>query len=210
VRPFFTDHFARMDRQIVLVDVLGALNEGVEAVLDLEEALADVLLAFKTGANSLLSAMFSPRVTRVLFAATKADHLHHRNHDRLEAILALLVRRAWHRAEAAGARTEVVALAALRATREVTATVRGEDLPCVAGVPLAGEQLDGRRFDGMTEVALFPGDLPEDPTRAFVEGGVDLRFLRFRPPLIAPAKGAALPSIRLDHALEFLIGDALT
>ena len=28
VRPFFRDHFARLDRQIVLVDMLGALNSG--------------------------------------------------------------------------------------------------------------------------------------------------------------------------------------
>ena len=32
VRPFFRDHFARLDRQIVLIDVLAALNDGAEAV----------------------------------------------------------------------------------------------------------------------------------------------------------------------------------
>ena len=36
VRPFFRDHFARLDRQIVLVDALAALNAGPEAVRDLE------------------------------------------------------------------------------------------------------------------------------------------------------------------------------
>ncbi|HMN87203.1 MAG TPA: YcjX family protein, partial [Bauldia sp.] len=36
VRPFFRDHFARLDRQIVLVDVLAALNAGSEAVAELE------------------------------------------------------------------------------------------------------------------------------------------------------------------------------
>ena len=38
VRPFFRDHFARLDRQIVLVDVLAALNSGAAAVRDLETA----------------------------------------------------------------------------------------------------------------------------------------------------------------------------
>ena len=32
VRPFFRDHFARLDRQIVLVDALSALNSGPAAV----------------------------------------------------------------------------------------------------------------------------------------------------------------------------------
>ena len=31
VRPFFRDHFARLDRQIVLVDTLAALNAGPAA-----------------------------------------------------------------------------------------------------------------------------------------------------------------------------------
>ena len=39
----------------------------------------------------------------------------------------------------------------------------------------------------------------------------DFRFLRFRPPLLGSddAEGPALPHIRLDRALQFLIGDRL-
>ena len=36
VRPFFRDHFSRLDRQIVLVDTLAAFNAGPEALYDLE------------------------------------------------------------------------------------------------------------------------------------------------------------------------------
>ena len=41
--------------------------------------------------------------------------------------------------------------------------------------------------------------------------GTDFRFLRFRPPRLATEgeNGAALPHIRLDRALQFLIGDRL-
>ena len=49
VRPFFRDHFARLDRQIVLVDTLAAINAGPDAVLDLERALAQVLDCFQIG-----------------------------------------------------------------------------------------------------------------------------------------------------------------
>ena len=45
------------------------------------------------------SSMLRPRIDRILFAATKADHLHHVSHDRLEAILRLMVERAARRAE---------------------------------------------------------------------------------------------------------------
>lgn len=220
VRPFFAEHFARIDRQIVLVDVLGALNGGPEALRDLEEALTDVLAAFRIGENSLLRSLFSPRVTRILFAATKADHLHHVNHDRLEAILRMLVRRAHHRAEAAGAPSESLALAAIRATREVMAREKGVELPCVAGIPIAGETLGGKVFDGDTEAAIFPGDLPDNVETIFRGEAVPLQFLRFRPPSPAARKAESgkgesgkaeggFPQIRLDRALEFLLGDAL-
>ena len=95
VRPFFRDHFARLDRQIVLVDTLAALNAGPAAVTDLRDSAATTCCRHSApGRNSLLTSLFSPRIDRVLFAATKADHLHHTSHDRLEAVLGLLVERA--------------------------------------------------------------------------------------------------------------------
>ena len=78
VRPFFRDHFSRIDRQVVLVDVLGAIHAGPKAVEDLRGAMADILGAFRPGRNAFLSRMFNGRrVEKILFAATKSDHLHH-------------------------------------------------------------------------------------------------------------------------------------
>ena len=56
--------------------------------VDLEAALAGILDCFRIGRIALfLSSLFRPRIDRILFAATKADHLHHSSHDRLEAVL---------------------------------------------------------------------------------------------------------------------------
>jgi uncharacterized protein len=214
VRPFFRDHFARLDRQIVLVDALSALNAGPSAVADLEAAMGDVLKAFRIGRNSLLAQLFAPKIDRVLFAATKADHLHHTNHDRLEAIIRTIVERAASTAEGAGARVDVAAIAAVRATREVSAKQGRTTVPCIAGVPLQGERLDKEVFDGVAEVAVFPGDLPDDPAKVLDAGAkpLDLRFLRFRPPLAerhADGRLKPLAHIRMDRALEFLLGDRL-
>jgi uncharacterized protein len=126
VRPFFRDHFARLDRQIVLVDALAAFNSGPEALHDLEAALAGILDCFRVGRSTILSTLFRPRIDRILFAATKADHLHHLSHDRLEAVLRRAVARAAARAESTGAKIDVVALAAVRATREAMVS-RGRD-----------------------------------------------------------------------------------
>lgn len=221
VRPFFVDHFQRLDRQIVLVDALAAFNAGPHAVQDLESALTDILGCFQVGRRTLLSAIFNPRADKVLFAATKADHLHHSSHDRLEAILRRMVDRAVTRAEFSGAAIDVVALSAVRATREATVKRNGESLPSIAGAAAAGEKAGGKVFDGQTEVVVFPGDLPSDPDSLFKAGNeadthspadeADLRFLRFRPPLLeTTGEGVpALPHIRFDRALQFLIGDRL-
>ena len=209
VRPFFRDHFARLDRQIVLVDTLRALNAGPAAVADLETALTDILACFRQGDSNPLTRLVSRRIDRILFAATKADHVHHTSHDRLEAILNRLVARASRRAQFAGTDTNSVALAAIRATREG----RVHDLDVIIGTPEPGEVLDGTTYDGKTEIALFPGDLPESVDSVFEpDTAVDLRFLRFLPPqkLDRNADGApVLPHIRFDSALDFLIGDRL-
>src|SRR5262245_20403776 len=121
VQPFFRDHFARLDRQIVLIDALSAINSGPAALIDLQQTMQGVLGCFRPGANTLLSSLIAPRIDRLLFAATKADHLHHTSHDRLEAILGLLADQAMARASFAGAEVKVMPLAALRATREAEA-----------------------------------------------------------------------------------------
>ncbi len=214
VRPFFRDHFSRLDRQIVLVDALTAIDAGPQAVGDLERALDGTLSAFRTGPRSAWTGWLSPRIDRVLFAATKADHLSEVDHPRLAAILKRLVERAGARVEASGALMRTAALAAVRATREAEIEIDGETLPAIMGTPLAGQRLGGETYDGRTAVALFPGDLPVDPDAVFRPGfsGADeaaraVRYLRFAPPP-TDADGH-LPHIGLDSALEFLIGDRL-
>jgi hypothetical protein len=223
VKPFFRDHFARLDRQIVLVDMLAALNAGPAALRDLEAALADVLFAFRPGKASWLRSILTRKIDKILFAATKADHVHHSDHDNLARLLERLTRRAAKRASFSGAEVRIVPLAAVRATREATVKRAGHRLPAIAGVPLAGEQVAGEAYDGKTEIALFPGDLPDDPESIFEDAGptderrlaeeaLALRFLRFRPPrLERTAEGVtlSLPHIRLDQAIEYLVGDKL-
>lgn len=225
VKPFFREHFARLDRQIVLVDVLQALNAGPEAVSDLENALCDILNCFRTGNNTLIGSLFSRKIDRILFAATKADHLHHENHDKLEALLNRLVENAIKKAKYSGAKVNVIGLAAVRATKEAFVQEGNEELPVIVGTPLKGENIDGNIFDGITQTAIFPGDLPSNLSQLFSnnvgeDNGGDnrsidnpnLKFVRFSPPeLEKTAEGftLSLPHIRMDRALQFLFEDHL-
>lgn len=218
VKPFFREHIARLDRQIVLIDAMQALNAGPAAVSDLERAVTEILACFRPGRGNLLTDLFSRRIDRILISATKADHLHHESHDRLQAIVRRLVDRAVKRADVSGAEVDVLAMAAIRATREGTVKQGRETLPVIIGTPLAGETINGDIFDGETETAIFPGDLPQKAESVFElsqemsEQASAVRFIRFRPPrLERTAEGVtlSLPHIRLDRALQFLIGDRL-
>nr|WP_199194863.1 YcjX family protein [Phyllobacterium phragmitis] len=218
VKPFFREHIARLDRQIVLIDAMQAMNAGAPAVADLERALTEILSCFRPGRTNFLTGLVQRRIGRILVAATKADHLHHESHDRLEAIVRRLVDRAIKRAGFSGASIDVLAMAAVRATREATVRQGRETLPVIIGTPLKGEMIDGEIFDGKTETAIFPGDLPEKPESIFEVSATlaaqdaAIRFVRFRPPkLERTAEGItlSLPHIRLDRALQFLIGDRL-
>ena len=207
VQPFFRDHFARVDRQIVLVDVLGAIHQGPQAVEDMRRTMADVLGAFRPGRNGWLSGLLGGRrVEKILFAATKADHLHHAQHPALTAIMAALLAEARARADFAGAGTAALALAALRCTVEETVERDGEVLEAVRGRLLSGKS-----------AVMYPGQLPGDPARLLsparqgAERWLDADFglMSFAPGRMSLRPGEGPPHIRLDRAAEFLIGDRL-
>ncbi|MGH1415482.1 MAG: YcjX family protein [Pelagimonas sp.] len=208
VKPFFRDHFSRIDRQVVLVDALGAIHAGPRAVEDLRQTMADILTAYRPGANAFLTnLLLGKRVEKILFAATKADHLHHSQHPQLTGIMEAMTREARDRARFAGAETQALSLASLRATTEQTIAHAGRDLDCVRGTLLeTGKQ-----------AAFYPGALPEDPAHLLGPArdgaedwlGQDYEVMNFAPALLTLKPGIGPPHIRLDRAAQFLIGDKL-
>ena len=208
VKPFFRDHFSKIDRQVVLVDVLGAIHSGPKAVEDMRQAMADILGAFRPGTNDFLTRIFQGRrVEKILFAATKADHLHHSQHPQLTAITQALLRDAKDRADFAGAKTQAMAIAALRTTVEETIDHRDGPLDVVRG----------RLLENGKQAAFYPGDLPEDPSHLLAPArdgaekwlDADYQVMRFAPASLTLRPGEGPPHIRLDKAADFLFGDKL-
>ncbi|WNK19411.1 YcjX family protein [Halomonas piscis] len=196
VQPFYREHFRRFDRQIVLVDVLGALNAGPERFEDLSRALGELMQSFSYGKRSLLRRLFTPRIDRLAIAATKADHVTPDQHDNLVTLLNSLLKEPLKDLRFADVPVKALSLAAIRTTwpREVN---QGKTrLPALRGTTLEGE-----------DVLVYPGDVPAAlPDAAFWQRqGFD--FPRFRP---MPEVSGALPHIRMDAAIDWLIGDKLT
>ncbi|MCA8928039.1 MAG: YcjX family protein [Alphaproteobacteria bacterium] len=195
-RPFFEDHLQRIDRQVVLVDLLEHLAAGQESLADLKTAIEGTLGAFRHGEGSWLSLLFGRRISRVLFAATKADHLPAADHAQLAALLEALVGETGRRLSFAGARIRTEALAALRVTQEIEVETPSGRWPGLAGLPLDSDRVE----------EVLPGSLPASLAEA---GGDRLVPVAFRPMpgTVRPDRGP--PSLRMDRAVEFLLGDML-
>jgi hypothetical protein len=143
--------------------------------------------------------LFGARIDRVLFAATKADHVPALQRDHLEALMANLVAVPTLRAQSAHARVAATALASIRCTEDGTDTIDGRKVDVVIGLPEGGER----------RIRFFPGIVPVTPPPGGFWGERFTEFPVFQPPRIAPAVGDGVPHINLDKALDFLLGDAL-
>ncbi|WP_257266131.1 YcjX family protein [Endozoicomonas sp. ONNA2] len=193
VKPFYRNTFQKVDRQLVLVDVLKSLNSGPEAFDDLRFSLTRVLQSFDYGRNSLLRRLIQPRIDRVVFAASKIDQVLPDQHEAVRALMANLVQEARRRAAFNAIDVRCEAVAAVRSTTYV--------------------DYQGRQaLQGMTEqgpgVLLHP-DIPEQiPAMDDWQALGQWQLRRLMPPEgLQLMAGGRLPHIRLDSILNDLLGD---
>ncbi|WP_428943117.1 YcjX family protein [Pantoea sp. FN060301] len=197
VKGFYKDHFLRFDRQIVLVDCLQPLNSGPQAFNDMRLALTQLMQSFSYGQRTLFRRLFSPVIDKLLFAATKSDHVTADQHANLVSLLQQLVQDAWQNAAFEGITMDCIGLASVQATESGLVDHKGEKIPA----------LRGHRLEDNEPLTVYPGEVPPRlPGHAFwQEQG--FHFEQFRPQDADVDR--PLPHIRLDSALEFLLGDKL-
>jgi len=197
VKGFYKNHFLRFDRQIVLVDCLQPLNSGPQAFNDMRLALTQLMQSFSYGQRTLFRRLFSPVIDKLLFAATKADHITSDQHASLVSLLQQLVQDAWQNAAFEGIAMECLGLASVQATQSGLVDHQGEKIPALRGHRLADNE----------PLTVFPGEVPPRlPGGAFWQQQ-GFHFEQFRPQRMDTDR--PLPHIRLDAALEFLLGDKL-
>jgi predicted YcjX-like family ATPase len=198
---FFDTHFRAFDRQVLLVDVLGALYAGQGAFHDTARALKDITKALRYGAHQgfIAGRLNASRIGRVVFVATKADHVPAMMRDNLRYLLRSLAGAAESRQSTTGATVSYQVAAALRSTEDGSAKLDGRPVQVVNGRVMGEDKV--RPFHvGAVPVAMPPDDFWSE---AFFE------LPRFRPPLIDPTGRNGLPHLGLDVVLDDLLGDLL-
>ena len=220
---FFDTHFASFDRQIMLVDVLGALSAGKAAFEDTARVIKDlarelhyghngtpraIAAGLAQGVGQLLPSMFgraigsaaqrlaNRQIEKVTFVATKADHVPALKRDNLKHLIRAL---AGAGEIEAGTHVSYHVAAAILSTTDGTAKIEGRPVEVVHGIKLGEDRMR----------PYFNGDLPTGwPPESFWSD----RFFElpvFRPPEIDPAGSTGIPHRNLDQVLDTVIGDLL-
>jgi uncharacterized protein len=200
VARFYQDHFRHYSRQIVLVDVLHALLAGRDAFEDSRQALSVIVDSFRYGHGGILSRLLlGPHIDKVLFAATKADHVPDIQRDHLAALLRNMAALPALDVKSSNAGLDVMAIASVISTAEDSQVIDGQRVQVVVGRPVGAK----------TQSKFFVGNVPIRPPRADAWGSPFLNVPVFEPPPIEAAPVEGIPHINLDLALEFLLGDRL-
>lgn len=197
VKRFYREHFARFDRQVVLVDCLKTLNQGEACFNDMKQSLTAILQSFNYGQSGFLRRLFSPRIDKVLFACTKADHVTANQHHNLDKFLELIILDAQRHIRFEGVSTQCLALSSIRSTQAAEAKLDGQMISCLKGV---------QKSTGQT-IALFPGEVPTELPSPADWNSARFQFLDFAPARLPSHGLTSEHHIRLDQALEFLCGD---
>lgn len=189
-RPLFAD----VDRLVVLADLLAGLHAGPDAFADAQAALAAAaaeiarqdwwmkLLPFRLGGLS-----------RVAWAASKADHVGPRQRGNLARLMASLA------PPARQVRTEYFAVASVRCTEDFTWELEGHPVSAVRGLVAGSDRA----------VRSYPGEVPDTPPD---ERFWQHRFLAlpdFSPARLPDGGRGFVPHLGLDNLLAFLLEDLL-
>lgn len=198
VKPFYRDYFSGFDRQVVLVDCLSALNQGRGQFDDMREALASILESFEFGKSTLLKRLFSPKIDKLLFAASKIDHVSRDQQPNVLSLLTAMLRQSQQAASFEGCDVETMAISAITATQAGRVKTHKGEIEVIKGVSLASGQA----------ITLFPGEVPPRLPKSDFWSQQGFDFCAFQPPQLTENQ-PNYQHIRLDHMLEFLLGDKL-
>ncbi|MCL1046126.1 YcjX family protein [Shewanella electrodiphila] len=200
VKPFYRDYFASFDRQLVLVDCFNGLNSGKEQFEDMGNALNSIVESFHFGQSSLLKRLLSPKIDKLLFAASKVDRVTRDQQSHVLSLLTDMLKHSQHFANYEGCEVETMAISAIKATQHGMVNTSSGEQEVVRGID-----------ENHNMLTIFPGEVPQSlPENAFWQKQ-GFNFVSFNPPKLNnnATSDPRFEHIRLDHLLQFLLGDKL-
>lgn len=193
--------FADVDRLVILADILTALHAGEAAFADMRAALTAASRSLRwefslwDALGALAEFRLPPRIiSRVAFAATKADHVADRQRGNLAALMRSLTEM-----PNTAVKTGHFAIASVRCTEDFVWTLEGRPVSAVRGRVL-GQQVMTRSY---------PGEVPDRPPDEDFWVHPFLALPAFEPMRLPDGGRMGVPNIGLDALLGFLLEDVL-
>jgi predicted YcjX-like family ATPase len=193
--------FADVDRLVILADVLSALHAGPAAFADMSAALQAAAGSLRwewswlEAFAALRTLRLPPRlISRVAFAATKADHVADRQRGNLAALMKALAS-----VPSTLVSTGYFAIASVRCTEDFVWTLDGRPVSAVRGRVL-GQSVMTRSY---------PGEVPDRPPDADFWQHRFLALPEFEPMRLPDGGRQGVPNIGLDALMGFLTEDVL-
>jgi predicted YcjX-like family ATPase len=208
VRKFYREHFLRFDRQIVLADCLKPLNKGKESFADLELAMSMILESYHYGKSGLFSRLFSPKIDKLLFGATKADHVTPEQHAPMVALLNQLIHQNKNLLNYEAVQVKTLAITSVKATNSGVSKHKGKEVPVIQGLAMGRPNESESSGVFGQKITIFPGAVPRQLPNDDYWQSNNFNFIEFAP-LSGLNKYQCLPHVRMDQVLQFLLADKM-
>ncbi|EER46544.1 hypothetical protein AM305_11690 [Actinobacillus minor NM305] len=197
VKPFYENYFSQFDRQVILADCLTPLNHGYDEFLEMKIGLQQLFKHFHYGNRTLFHRLFSSNIDKLLFAATKADHVTRDQLPNLESLMRQLVQEGGRHAEFKDIEIAYQAISSVKTTDSVIVTQQGKQIKAIRGIRSNDKKL----------ITMHAGTVPSRLPEANYWQFNTFEFDQFAPKQIAFDE--AIPHLRMDAVLQFLLADML-
>jgi len=165
-----------------------------------------ILESYSYGKSGLFSRLFSPKIDKLLFAATKADHVTGEQHAPMVSLLNQLIYQSKHNLNFEAIEMKTLAIAAVKSTHSGKSFHKGQQVSVIQGHTLKSTLESDEGI--LKKITLFPGSVPEQlPEKEFWQECA-FNFVNFTP-MSGMKKHQALPHIRMDQVLQFLLADKM-
>ena len=119
VKDIHLEHFKGFERQVVLVDVIEALQNGYECYTDMKTGLKSMLHLYDHKNKNFFAQWFSPSIKNVLFVATKADQVTASQHTNYSMLLEDIIKELRHDMDISHIQTDTQIISSFKSTTTI-------------------------------------------------------------------------------------------
>ena len=199
VKEIHLEHFKGFQRQVVLIDVIEALQNGYECYKDMKAGLQSMLHLYDHKNKNFFLQWLSPSIKKVLFVATKADQVAASQHANFSMLLDDMIDELRRDMDISHIQTDTQIVSSLKATTTIEKKYEGMKLSFIRGIL----EEDSQMHD------LYPGEMPSKfPTKEEWHSE-NYGYKNFLPPKKSYRENEPLEHINMDKVVSKLIGDLL-